>query len=304
MSIIEKAAGKLASQRPAPAPRPDPGDLAEATAAAGSAPRTGRVGALGASDGGPPEVVVDRSALRAAGFLAPEDYERQLAEEYRRIKRPILANAFGGGAAVVPRGNLVMIASALSGEGKTHTCINLALSIAMEKERTVLLVDGDVAKPTISRVFGVEDHAGLLDVLEGEATGLDAALVRTDIPRLRLLPAGRPRPSATELLNSDRMGALCDELSARYPDRVVIFDSSPLLTTSESLAVAGSVGQVVLVVAAGITPRRAVRDALQQLDAEQPVNVVLNKDRRGGGGGYYGYYGGYGEREDADAPAA
>jgi exopolysaccharide/PEP-CTERM locus tyrosine autokinase len=289
MSIIEKAADRLEERREKPRM---------------AAPQ---IAALETETfyGQRPAVVVDLDALRSAGFLAPEDYERQLAEEYRRIKRPLLANAFGIGAAKVSYGNLIMIGSALPGEGKTHTCINLALSIAMEKDRTVLLVDGDVAKPTISSLFGVEDQPGLLDALEEGHAGLHQMLLHTDLPRLRLLPAGRPRPSATELLASDRMRELCHELSERYPDRIVLFDSPPLLSTSEASAIAAAVGQVALVVASGLTPRSAVRHALDHVRPEQAVNVILNKQRQVSQGGYYGYGYGYGQPQgDGDAAAS
>lgn len=290
MTIIEKAASRLTERRQAPrvlaqVPEPEP--------IAADESRIERFA-----------LAIDRRALRDAGFLAPDDYERQLAEEYRRIKRPLLANAFGIGAAKVPYGNLIMIGSALPGEGKTHTCINLALSTAMEKDRTVLLVDGDVAKPTVSTVFGVADRPGLLDVLEEGHAGLHEVLINTDLPRLRLLPAGRPRASATELLASDRMRELCHELSERYPDRVILFDSPPLLATSEAAAIAAAMGQVALVVASGLTPRSAVRHALEHLKPELAVNVILNKQREKSSAGYYGGYYGYGQAQgESDAAA-
>ena len=297
MSIVEKAVDKLGGGRPektkATQPRP-----------VGSDSRQGIGNMEGRSVEGA-DVAVDRVRLRDAGFLAPEEYERRLAEEYRRIKRPLLANAFGLGAPRLDLGNLIIVASARSGEGKTHTCINLALSMAMEKERTVLLVDGDVAKPTVSGVFGVDGEPGLLDVLEEGGPAVEDVILTTDIPGLRLLPAGTPRDGATELLASDRMRALVAELSERYPDRVVLFDSPPLLDTSEAVAIASVVGQVALVVASGITPQSTVRDAVSQLSPEQAVNVVLNKQRYESTGGYYGNYGygyGYGHQERESAP--
>jgi len=300
MTIIEKAASRLGERRE-PLHVPDTAPLAS--------PDTEQeaLSALDAARADQFVLHINRHALRDAGFLAPEDYDRQLAEEYRRIKRPLLANAFGIGAVKVPYGNLIVVSSALSGEGKTHTCLNLALSIAMEKDRTVLLVDGDVAKPTISTVLGVADRPGLLDVLENGHAALHEVMIRTDLPRLRLLPAGRPRPSATELLASDRMRELCHELSERYPDRVVLFDSPPLLSTSEAAAIAAAAGQVALVVASGITPRRAVRNALDHLNPELAVNVILNKQRQKSSEGYYGGYGygyGYGQQRGTDSAAA
>lgn len=300
MSIVEKAVSRLGNGRPKKPEKPEPPPP-------GGDRRQG-LGTLAGGSESEPSVSVDRNRLRDAGFLAPEEYERRLAEEYRRIKRPLLANAFGLGAPRIDLGNLIIVASARSGEGKTHTCINLALSMAMEKERTVLLVDGDVAKPTVSGVFGVEDAPGLLDVLEPGGPAIEDCILTTDIPGLRLLPAGAPRDGATELLASDRMRALAAELSGRYRDRIVLFDSPPLLDTSESVAMASVVGQVALVVAAGITPQRAVRDAVGQLSPEQAVNVILNKQRFQSSGTYYGSYGygyGYGhqERERQPGPA-
>jgi len=248
-------------------------------------------------------VAIDRARLREEGFLAPEKYERQIADEYRRIKRPLIANAFGLGVPQVEYGNLILISSAVPGEGKTHTCINLALSLAAERDRTVLLVDGDVPKPHISRLFGVADQPGLLDALGAECLRLDELLIRTDIPRLSVLPAGRWNDDATELLASERMRQLCHELSARYPDRIILFDSPPLLAATEAQAISAAVGQVVLVIAENATPRDDVRSALGLLDEQKPINAILNKSRRATHGGYYygGY--GYGASHDADQQA-
>lgn len=251
-------------------------------------------------------VSVDKDALRRAGFIASENFERRLAEEYRHIKRPLIASAFGIGAPKVTNGNLIMLASALSGEGKTHTCINLAISMAMEKDRTVLLIDGDVAKPTISGLFGLAEHPGLLDFISGDVTDMREVIVRTDLPKLRIMPAGRPRPQATELLASNRTRSVIQELQSRYSDRIVLMDSPPLLATSEALVLASLAGQIVMVVAADSTPRAAVREAMAQLSPEQAVSLVLNKNvshigsRYGYYGGGYGTYGNAG-REEYDA---
>ena len=251
-------------------------------------------------------VSVDRQRLRAEGFLAPEKYERQMADEYRRIKRPLLAHAFGIGATAVENGRLIAVTSAVAGEGKTHTCINLALSLSTERDRTVLLVDGDVPKPHISRLFGVANEPGLLDALSEHRVPLDSLLIGTDIPRLSILPAGRWTEHATELLSSERMRILCEELGSRYPDRIILFDSSPLLAATESQAICAVVGQVVLVIAENATARANVRDAVALLDEEKPVNAVLNKSRHASLGSYYGGYGhgAYGDRERESTDAA
>lgn len=247
-------------------------------------------------------VEVDRQGLRDEGFLAPDKYRRQMADEYRLIKRPLISNAFGIGVPRVDDGNLILVSSAISGEGKTHTCINLALSLAAERDRTVLLVDGDVAKPHISKLFGVDEEPGLLDALGEDRVPLEQLLIRTDIPRLVLLPAGHWSEYSTELLASGRMRELCRELAERYPDRIILFDSPPLLATTEAQAIAQTVGQIAIVIAENMTPRDDVRAALELLDKNKPINAILNKSRRPIVGGYH--YGGYGYGQHAEADEA
>ena len=287
-------------RRPPPPGDTLPGEVLESGEGAEAGASARRVDGARKRTGHGKHVAVNRDRLREEGFLAPEKYQRQMADEYRRIKRPLIANAFGVGVPKVPDGNLILVSSAISGEGKTHTCINLALSLAAERDRTVLLVDGDVPKPHISRLFGVADQPGLLDALGEEAPDLGDLLIRTDIPRLAVLPAGRWTDHATELLASERMRALCKELAHRYHDRIILFDSPPLLAATEAQAIGAAVGQVVLVIAENLTPREEVRTALGLLDEQKPINAVLNKSRRATLGGYY-YGGGYGYAAHADS---
>jgi len=269
--------GEIRSKNPSPA-----GMDADAGRSGRRLERTG-VGLL---------IALDRARLREEGFLAPEDQRRQMADEYRRIKRPLIANAFGIGVPKVEDGNLVLVTSAVPGEGKTHTCINLALSLAAERDRTVLLVDGDVPKPHISTLFGVDRMPGLLDALADDRQQLEDLFIPTDVPRLTVLPAGKWTEYSTELLASNRMREFCHEMAQRYPDRIVLIDSPPLLASTEGQVIAAIAGQVVLVVAENSTACDDVRSALALLDEQKPINAILNKSERPIMGGYY--YGGYG----------
>ena len=238
------------------------------------------------------EVSVDYTRLQAAGMLTPYDTKGHLADEYRAIKRPLLKNAFGKGIVEIPHGNLIMVTSAMPGEGKSFTAINLAMSMAMEMDRTVLLVEADVPKPSICEYLGVsEPRQGLVDYLAKPGLALQDLLLKTNVPKLTLFPAGERHSTSAELLNSQNMRDLMDELSNRYPDRVVIFDSPPLLLTSEAVTLSGLVGQVVIVVEAGKTPQSVVKEALALLDPDQTIGVVLNKNTVASGYGYYGTYG-------------
>jgi exopolysaccharide/PEP-CTERM locus tyrosine autokinase len=237
-----------------------------------------------------PKHHVDQAHLARAGLLAPLDQATATTDEFRRIKRPLLANVMNKGAAD-EHISVVMITSALPGAGKTFCSVNLAASISLERELNVLLVDADVAKPHISREFGLADAPGLIDLLLDDNRDVEDVLVRTDLNDMQILPAGRRHAQATELLASDRMSVLIHELATRYRDRIVLLDSPPLLVTSESPALASKAGQIVLIVEAGNTAHQELAHALHLLDMHKAVNVILNKTRSWSVlGEYYGAY--------------
>jgi len=183
------------------------------------------------------------------------------------------------------------VTSALPGEGKTFTSLNLALSIAMEVDSTVLLVDGDVAHPTFPQVLGAPHAPGLLDLLTRDDIDFADAMVRTNVEKLTLLPAGARHRRSTELLASEQMASLLRELASRYADRIIVFDSPPLLATTEARVLASLMGQIVMVVAADSTSQHAVAQALATIESCNVVLMTLNKARRTDVGTYYGYYG-------------
>jgi exopolysaccharide/PEP-CTERM locus tyrosine autokinase len=268
--------------------------LRAAAAEKGAGPATKTVGALVHEVGAPIDardssippvparrISIDRVALREAGYLPESSRDRQFADHYRQIKRPLIAASRVVSEVPGASPRLIMMASALPGDGKTFTSINLALSLARERDVSVVLVDADLPKPHVSRIFGVDEEPGLLDALP------------TDMGSLSILPAGKPHESATELLASARMSALVARLLSRNPHRILLFDSPPLLVSSESRALASMAGQIVLVVRSGATPRQAVLDALEQLGERTGVALVLNQGRVGLGG--YHNYGSYGD---------
>ena len=239
------------------------------------------------------EVHVDVARLKDEGYLTPDGERTRVAEEFRIIKRPLLENAFGKGSSLVEHGNLIMVTSALPGEGKTYTAINLAMSIAMEMDKTVLLVDADVGKARVHEMLRIPMGPGLIDLLIDESLDAGDVMLQTDIPKLRVIPMGQYHPHSTELLASDEMRRLMEELATRYSDRVVIFDSPPLLATSEAVVLAGLMGQLVFVVESSRSLQGTVKDALSLVDASKPVGLVLNKVRKLTGTNHYGY-GSYG----------
>lgn len=241
---------------------------------------------------------LDQEELIHKGLLAPLDQAIPVADEFRRIKRPLIDNAIKHGPGHEDHMNLIMVASPVPGSGKTFCSVNLAASISLERELSVLLVDADVAKPHISDAFGLADRPGLLDILEDESMSIDEVLVRTDLNDIQVLPAGRKHSQPTELLASERMKEVMHELATRYADRLIILDSSPLIITNEAQAVARQVGQIALVVEAGNTTNQEIQEALEQLDTDKAINLILNKSLYAQAGGYYGgKYGNYGFNE-------
>jgi protein-tyrosine kinase len=230
----------------------------------------------------------DTSALRARGYLPEEGQDRQLAEQYRRIKRPLIDKALSGTTAVgEPR--VIMITSALPGDGKTFTSINLAMSMALERDISVLMLDCDVAKRHVSEILGVRNEAGLLDALVDESADVESFVIPTSLNGLSILAAGAPVEGTAELLSSMRMRQIISSLCSRVPRRILLLDSPPLLITNEAQALAKIAGQIVLVVRAGHTPRQAVQDAIGQFDVQQAGGLILNQVPMNKIDGYYGY---------------
>jgi len=221
-------------------------------------------------------IALNFDKLRHYGIITPDDRRTAVTEQFRVIKRPLLMNSFNN---AVKNGNLIMVSSSLAGEGKSFCAINLAMSIAMEMDHTVLLVDADVARPMIPKILGVETDRGLLDVLLDDKLDLTEVLIKTNIEKLSVLTAGKPHPNANELLASQSMGLLLKELVQRYEDRIIIFDSPPLLLTSEARVLASQMGQIVLVVEAEKTPQLSVRETLRQIETCEMINLVYNKAR-------------------------
>ena len=229
--------------------------------------------------------------LQANGIITSAAPDQQLLHELRIIKRPLIRNALGKSVAPLRNGNIIMVTSALPGEGKTFVATNLAMSIAMEVDSTVLLVDADVVQPSVPRVLGIQPVKGLMDVLTQPDLGFGDVILKTNIPRLSLVLAGTRHRRSSELLASEAMAELLDEVSSRYPDRIVIFDSPPLLATTESRVLASHVGQVVVVVEAERTTHGALESALSTVESCPVVLTMLNKAIVSDAGSYYGYYG-------------
>jgi protein-tyrosine kinase len=230
---------------------------------------------------------LDLGRLQAAGFITPALHDSKLVHEFRVIKRPLIQHAIGRSAPQAPNPNLVMVTSALPAEGKTFVALNLAMSIAMEVDSRVLLVDADVVSPSVPSVLGIEPAKGLMDLLTEPKTGVGDVLLGTNVERLTLLLAGTPHRGASELLASEMMTRLLSELSSRYPDRIVVFDSPPLLATTESRVLARRMGQVIMVVEAGRTTHAALDSALSTLESCPAVFTLLNKTPESKVASYY-----------------
>ena len=287
MSIVEKAVEKLKKlpAEPSFSPAPETAPLHAASTVERFQERTHAVDQPVESA---PLWHVETAALKRTGIIPADNAAAaRLADELRLIKRPLLDNAIGKGAETFLRGKRIMVASAEAGEGKTFIAMNLALSLARETDFEVLLVDGDIPKSDITRILGLGGRPGLMDVLADEQRAPAEAIVHTDVPNLLVVPAGERHPLAAELLRSRRMEYVLDEFGGRDRRRLMVFDSSPLLVTSESQVLASHMSQVVVVVAAGRTRRQAVNSALQSLSDLQYVGLVLNMSSLPAHANYY-----------------
>lgn len=288
---------------PGTAPKPRPAN--EDTKPVDDKPRSLAIGAVGLTSEGsqprkakkqrPPEEI-DLVALREGGYITPDMPPSLMSEEFRIIKRSLLLNAFSKDTKRTKNGNVILVTSSNPSEGKTFCTINLALSIATEQDVTVLLVDADFSKPEILNRLGVSGGRGLMDVVADSTLDIGDCLVRTNVPNLVLLPAGRQHNLTTELLASDRMESIMTEIATRYPDRLVIFDSPPVLASSAASVMALYMGQIVFVIEAEKTTEPQIKESLGMISACENINLLLNKTRYNGSNKKFASYYGYGGR--------
>jgi protein-tyrosine kinase len=295
MSIVERALRRLQNSSqgrpPGSALLREPKPL---RAPAAAAPAVADALVVGAAAAPVPRESLPASigSLRAAGVLALPEHAEVLADQFRRIKWPILESVMGKRDPDGHPANIVMVTSSVAGEGKTFTSMNLALSIACEKDFSVLLVDADVAKRHSTRAFDVDDRAGLTEILGDATRDPEELVLGTQIRGLTFLPAGKRQELAPELFASQRMIDVIRTLRGTDPRRIVLFDTSPLLATNESQVLAKVVDQIVLVVRAEVTTQPMVLESVNLLDRSKEIRCVLNQAQ---GTELAEYYYGYGK---------
>jgi receptor protein-tyrosine kinase len=236
-------------------------------------------------------VDIDLIMLEQKGFVSTNSQRQLINEEYRAIKRKLLNNAFGPLSKSLNNSNIIMVTSCRPGEGKTFTAINLALSIALEKDKTVLLVDADVLRPNVMKTLELDSKQGLMEYLLGEKEDISEVMCKTNLDNLRIIPAGKSHHLSTELLASEKMFEAVEEFANRYTDRVVIVDTPPLLGINETAILANLAGQALIVTEESKTKLVDVEQAVKQLNPEMAIGFIVNKservDSKGSGYGYY-----------------
>ncbi|MBO1256552.1 AAA family ATPase [Alteromonas sp. 5E99-2] len=235
---------------------------------------------------------IDLVRLEANGHVSTLSKRLQINEEYREIKRKLLTNAFGKISKTLKNSNILMVTSGRPSEGKTFTAVNLALSIAIEQDKTVLLVDADVLRPNVCNTLGIEKRKGLMDYLLDEVDDLSEVMYHTNIDKLKIIPSGKSHHLSTELLASQKMLETVDEFANRYPDRIVVFDTPPIIGINESAILANFAGQAVVVTEEGKSKLSDIRYAVERLNPEMAIGFVVNKsiNNDSQGTGYYGYH--------------
>jgi Mrp family chromosome partitioning ATPase len=240
-----------------------------------------------------PAASIDRDHLRMNSLIVPEDPVSGLLEEFRIVKRELLADARAGDTPLARR---ILVCSPHPGEGKTYCAINLAIALAAERDLEVLLVDADVVKPNVTEHLGIEaGQRGLMDALADPAVAPESLVIRTDIPGLFVMPAGTANTLDAEYLASAHTGAVLDRLTEGAPNRILIFDTPPALAASPAAELAGHVGQALLVVRADETARAALEDAQQLLSSCADIKLLLNATRYSPSGRRFGTYGARGK---------
>lgn len=293
---LRTAAGGATAAPSAPITNPPPGNAPVLPASAAKLvqpERPMRVTTPPANPNDPNYLHIDQRRLYSEGYVVPDGVSNHIAEEFRVIKRPLLLKAFPRTGKPEHNSHVIMVTSAKPREGKTFTAINLSMSIASEPDLNVLLIDTDSHNNDMETRLGIKDRPGLLDLLAGDQLTLSDVILRTSIPNLSVIPCGQRHSMETELLASQRMTDLVDDIAKRYPDRVIIFDTVPALASSVAGVLALHVGQVVIVVEAEMTERQSIEETIALVSGCKNVNLLINKCRYQDTGsfGYYGYYG-------------
>lgn len=244
---------------------------------------------------------IDREHLRRQGFIVPEGAVTETIEEFRIVKRQLLLQAAdlrrqGGGGPTSSWAQRVLICSPHPGEGKTYCAVNLALAIAAEKESEVLLVDADFAKPSVLSALGLPGGRGLMDALADPALDVASLVLGTDVPGLKVLPAGEATNRDSEHLSSSRTAQVLGRLTEGAPHRMVIFDSPPVLAASPAAELAKYVGQAVVICRADQTGQQSLEDAISLLSGCPNIQLLLNATNFSPSGRRFGAYYGYGAR--------
>ena len=234
---------------------------------------------------------IDRVMLAEAGMLVPDGPVTALAEEFRLVKRQLLTTTADIEKRDPDAARMVLVCSAQPGDGKTFCAINLALSLAAERDLQILLVDADFPKPDILGRLGLPTGKGLLDALGDPAIDVETLVIPTDVPQLSILPAGKRTNADTELLRSDHAQDVMQRLLTADTDRIIIFDSPPALAASPAAVLATLVGQTVLVVRADRSSESDLREAVALLDGCDDIQLLLNATTYRAEGARFGYYG-------------
>jgi protein-tyrosine kinase len=316
IGLIERAAALLRQREGAAPPAPPPAASSSVAApvatsvpppAPSAQPAERRQDETVTASG--PVLLLDRNRLAAHGVTVPSSERSRTVEEFRLVKRNLMAAWAASTGADQHASRLIMVTSARPGEGKTFVALNLALAFASERDVKALLVDVDTHHSTLRTILGIPGEAGIVDVISGDID-LSRVLVRTNNPNLLVLPSGRGGPHVPELFSSNRMGALMAELMRRFPDRFIILDTPPCMASSDAATLASLVGQIVFVVEAHRTQQDEIEAGLAMLGSCPRISLLLNKGEMASAqfGSYgYGYHypdgEGDGLRTDASAPA-
>jgi len=249
----------------------------------------------------------DFAALKKNGYINPAMRRSLISEETRLIKRRLFKKmSFLDGATKFKDGSLnidhvIQMTSSKPNEGKSFTALNLALSIVMDERYNVLLIDADIRRASLTKTLNLHNEIGLTDVLRNSKVDLSQVLKKEKNYPLSFLPAGSGVASATDLFGGQKMKEFVHDIASRYQDRIIIFDTPPLLAGTESVVLSHHVGQVLYVIDSSGTPKAIIETGLDLLDNYDKVSLIINKVPKFASsdqfGSYYEHYGKeYGDR--------
>jgi len=214
--------------------------------------------------------ILDSNQLSEMKIIHSEMTDNKIANTYRDLRTKLIQKSKG-------KNFIAMVTSSVSFQDSSSTSLNIATAFSFDESKTSLLIDCNLNNPKLDQLLEMESDKGLTDYLENESIFVDTIMHKTGIKRLKAIPAGTSRETATEYFTSLRMRQLMSDLLARYSDRYIFLDTAPINGSADTRILVDLCDFVILVVPYGTTSKGQIQEAVDAIGSDKLLGVVFNE---------------------------